>query len=246
MPWVSSGAVPPYIDTVKRCLSDEKMFSVFKHLSAFNNVVGISEHEHALYCYRNVLKHPEVWRNVEAFKRSDTIGHPFTTNLSDGKYGRDTLRFAESVCFMLDAFKDLNGKRIVEFGSNYGGLAFCMLTQWPEIKAYHMIDLPEVQQLSRKYLTALGCNHPAINFDEPTEPADLFVSEYALTEFDHEDLYAFTRKYLLPANAFHLRCNIPEPIREKDFIEFLRRDFNLEITREIPVRGCNKLILGYK
>ena len=78
----------------------------------------------------------------------------------------------------------LDGLRIVEIGGGYGGLA--MLINKCRPACYHIIDLPEVCELQRRYLAGsqVEC------FTEPTgQDYDLVISNYALSEIPDNKLY---------------------------------------------------------
>lgn len=246
MAWVSEGGKAAYLDVVRSALKNEGTFSVFKRLHGFTSVVGMGEHWHGLHCYKHVQPFPHVRKNLDAFAKNDTLGRPDTMRFKEGRYGFDTLRFAESICYLFNRFDgDLNGKTIVELGSNYGGLCFCMLTQWPEIKAYHLIDLPDVQELSRMYLRKLGVEHPAIRFYEPKEAPNIFISEYCLSELENwQELYE--RYRVADAEGLLIRSNFPDPEEEEAFFRVLRESFTIEVTPEPQIRIPNKIVLGYK
>jgi hypothetical protein len=242
MSWVSLSAAPQYINVVKGALENDNIFKVFKSLMPFYRVVGTSEHAHAVECYDNLCLNKNVRQNLDRFAINDSIGTPL---LKLGYYGTDTLRFAESVSLMDTIIGDLNGKTIFEFGSNYGGLFVCLIQQYPEIKAYYMKDIPIVEQLSVKYMGALRMDLSKVNFDEPTEPADLAISELALTEFTDDDLYFFYEKYFQPAKNIFLRSNISDPKRDRKFFERIKADFDKVLVIDEPaIRLPNKIIIA--
>ena len=248
--WASEKGKKQYITVINRALTESMAFNNFKSNPAFFSIVGISEQFHGVHCYKNILKCPEVLKNFQLFAKNDTIGNPLI-KLKALNISTDTLRFVETVSKLYIAFGDLNGKSIVEFGSNYGGLCCLINTQWPLISKYHLIDLPEVQQLSLKYLAALG-------IDTTTTTSKLsiiidalgndyyFVSEYALTEFTDDDLYAYYNKYVKHCQGFLIRCNIFENERYQRFLTVLREQFDITIEDEPPVRMPNKIIVGQR
>ncbi len=245
MPWLSKAGEPAYIQFAERAIGNEKLFNTFKSQMPWMYVVGTGEQWHAMQCAKSVSKVPEVQANLETFGKNDTIGLPETLKMKNGSpIGFDTIRFAENVSYLFKTFGDLTGKRITEFGSNYGGMSYCLLSQWSGVSAYHCIDLPQIQTFQRSYLSKLGFEHSALKYEEPTEQANIFISEYALTEFTPEDRTALYEKYCKNADGFLLRANIPDPKEEHTFFEMLRATFKVQIIPEPVCRKVNKLVLG--
>lgn len=72
----------------------------------------------------------------------------------------------------------LDGLRICEIGGGYGGQAKAIFDAYSPL-LYHIIDLPEVCELQKRYLIGL----PVECFTEPTgQDYDLVISNYALSE----------------------------------------------------------------
>jgi hypothetical protein len=243
MPWVSKSAESSYLGTVERAMQGGNVFNAFKSIPSWYAVVGYGCATSAMHSAKKTYNTPEVQANLAEFAKNDSLGSPPTLKLTYGTFGYDTLRFSESVSYLFKQFSDLSGKRIVEFGSNYGGLARCILIQWPSVKAYHCLDLEPVQTFQRKYMSNLPFEHPAIVFDEPTEQGDLFISEYCLTEFTDDDLYALYERYCKNAEGGLIRCNLADKKRERVFLDTMRQDFSIEVTPEPEVRSPNKIVV---
>jgi hypothetical protein len=245
MAWISDGASGPYIQFAESALTNAGQFNTFKRQTAWNTVVGVGDHWHAIHCAKTVLATPAVSASLQAFLKNDTIGSPPTIKLvPHGRVAFDTLRFAESVTYLYKTFGDLNQRRITELGSNYGGLAFCILTQWPGVSAYHMLDLPQIQTFSREYHRRLEFEHSAISYEEPTEAPDIFVSELCLSEQTEDALYPMYEKYCKDANGFLMRINFAKKERENAFLKVLKETFSIEVTPEPITRIPNVLVVG--
>jgi len=80
-------------------------------------------------------------------------------------------------------FGPLDGMRICEIGGGYGGQAKAILDEYKPVW-YHIIDLPEVCELQKRY-------EPRVStFTEPTyQDYDLVISNYALSEIPDNKLY---------------------------------------------------------
>lgn len=140
---------------------------------------------------------------------------------------------------------NLNGCRVVEFGSSYGGLAWVLFATFPKIKMYHMIDLPIVQELSKKYLTKLGLDMSKVSYELPIDPPDYLISEYALSEQSPDVIYPLLNR-LMPKHLF-LRENFWEFKMQKDF-EMWLRDNKYEILvmegEKPDYRKSNRIIIA--
>lgn len=245
--WISNSAINSYLSIIEKALSDVKIFSSFKSQRQFSTVVGVSESAHALHCYKKISNYPDIIENIDLYRQNDLYGAPLTSTLGGKKIGNDTCRFLETLCYLKEYFGNINNKSIFEFGSNYGGLCFCLLQYFKKIQKYYCIDLDIVQQLQEKYYDVLGYTHDAITYYYNNEPIDICISEYALTEFTDDDLYNYYEQYCKNvSDGFLLRCNIPEVSRYNKFITTLNQDFELSIIDEPLIRIPNKIIIGRK
>jgi hypothetical protein len=246
MPWVSKRAEKPYVELVERALTRPLLFNSFKQQVPWFTVVGRIDPWHGIQCAKSLSEFPEVKANLPKFALNDSLGSPATVRVWGNQYGIDTLRFAESVSYLFKTFGDLNGKRIVELGSNYGGLAFCILQQWPNVAAYHCLDLEPIQTFQRAYLSKLGVESSAIQYTEPETAPDLFISEYTLSEFTDDDLYPLWERYGVNAGACLLRINFSKGEREAAFLNKVRENFQIEVTAEPAIREPNKIVVCWR
>jgi hypothetical protein len=243
--WMNSGAEISYTTFLNRAREIDNLFNCFKSMPDFNTVTGISEPLHGLHCAKKVADNPTVNKNLGKFSKNDICKPPTFSGTPSGlKVACDTLRFAETVSEIETHIGDMNGKTVMELGSNYGGLAYCMLTQWPDIKAYHILDLPPVQMFSLRYLMGLGVDMSKIITKPPASPVDLFISEYTMTEFSPDMLFLYYKAFGMSATNIYIRDNIPQPIRRTHFHNVLRETFNLLTEEEPPCRTPNMIVIG--
>lgn len=256
MKWCSESAKDQYLQLINRAVTSEAIFKCFKSMPIFQRVVGITDDPYALQCYKEFSSNPEVMKNLSKFALNDTLGTPYLSLArvqvqdADGTHhskqlGTDTIRFAHTVHLIQKNFGDLNGTRVFEWGSCYAGLAYCILTQWPVTK-YYLIDLPEVQGLSLKYLKALNVDLTKVSIEPPTETADLFIAELSLSEFDDETVFAEYDKYGKNAGGVLIRMNFSDDLRKANFIDYIKQDFTVTFTQEHPCRAHNYIVIGTK
>lgn len=259
--WLSAGGESPYCNTCQTAARSDSLFERFKRIKTFFYIVGTDSHEHG-YAMFNRVKQSPIFTNINTFLKNDQLAKPLIT----GKYGGitiglDTLRFVETTALIEKYVGSLSGLTVAEFGSCYGGLAFCLLSQWPDIKEYYMIDLPEVEELSKVYLTKHGIDSPAITtmqwadvnntkvpiYNTSRKPADLFISELALTEMTNAKMIEEWVLYGREAKFVHLRINIVEKNRAEAFINTIKEThtvlFQEEETKD---RRPNQILIAKK
>ena len=233
-----------YFSYVKQCLTDEEMFNKFKTTDDYNAVVGMSLPWQAPYFLNRIKTFPEIYSKMEEFKKNDTIGTPPMIDIEGMNISPNTLRHIQTLCDLTQHFGDLTDKTICELGVGYGGTAFTVGTYYKP-KAYHLVDLPDVQHFALKYLNRLGITCGTIN--PPPAEFDLFISEWCFSEFDDEDIYKFYDKYVKNANNIYIASNLWDVERKQRLLNHMNADFNLEIIPEYPkAHWDNYIIVGKK
>jgi len=126
----------------------------------------------------NVLEHGYFKDRMHKFT-NDFFGNP---RFKHKGFSPSTWQYISVLTNLVKHFGSLDGMRIVEIGGGYGGQCRTIFDLYkPE--CYHIIDLPEVCSLQRKYC-------PAECYTQPTgQEYDLLISNYALSEIDNNKLY---------------------------------------------------------
>lgn len=146
---------------------DERLHAIFEHCP-----------KHIADEYYKVI--PEHFINKGW--TNDFYGSPKLHNYGQKKYSTSTLQYIGVLSKLIELFGSLDGLRIVEIGGGYGGQCRTVYDMFTPA-CYHIIDLPEVCELQRKYCHA-EC------FTTPTgEEYDLVISNYALSEILDNSLY---------------------------------------------------------
>lgn len=218
-----------YYAFVKECLVNEKAFSNFKSNPAYCNVVGMSHPYQADMFYARVKADPEIYNKLLDFRWNDTIGAPPAIVKIEGMLmSPNTLRHISTLVDLKKHFGSLDGKVISELGVGYGATAY-MINKYYKPSAYHLIDLPDVQQLALKYLSLFKITATA----EPPPPiVDLFISEFCISEFDDVQLYDFYNKYVANAKNAYIMSNLFDAKRKDALIDRMNEDFNLEVYND--------------
>ena len=266
--WLSFSASVNYFVACKRAAESSSYLATFKSNRLFTNSTGTSSPAHLAAVLGRIWNAPTQsisgsFSNFglsaslsggysgafSAFTSNDSIGTPaYVLNTRYSPIGTDTGRFVESVYTLSSSFGNLNGKNIVEFGSNYGGLCHCIHQWWPTVGTYYMVDYPVVQSLSLAYFNSGGFDTSSLSYSDPSGSSyDIYISEYCLTEQDTASLYQHYYTYVQPATqGFLIRANFYDQMQ---FIKFMRTaslDFTCSVVDEPIFRIPNKIIVGIK
>jgi hypothetical protein len=132
---------------------------------------------------------------------------------------------------------------ITELGIGFGGLCHTINTQFSP-KMYHLMDLPEVQELAFKCLSKFGITN--ISKEKP-EMSDLFISEFCFSEFTDEQMGVFYEDYIIKSKNVYLYMNMHDEQRKSAFISKISQDFDIIVEAEYPATHWpNYLIFGKK
>ncbi len=184
-----------YKNICKLAYEDDTFFNTFKTNKYYNEILEHVTYEQGLL-YLDYLNanFPEFIDNLDAFKKNDEYGRCKAYYYYDnvGYISPTTLRYIK-VAHDIKSLFDLNGKKVVEIGTGYGGQCF-ILSQMFNIKEYCLIDLDEVLLLNKKYLDKLNTRCRPINIselDNIEEEFDFVISNYAYSELNKslQDLY---------------------------------------------------------
>jgi len=220
-----------YTKSVDRAINEDKYFQNFKNEEHYNAIVGMSQSEQAQIWYDNVKNnYQNIFNQINKLSKNDTIGNPKIWKSQDNiVISPNTLRYINTYIEIQDYFQFKNPISISELGIGYGGLCF-VLHQFYNISRYNLLDLPNVQTLSQKYLSTLNVNNTNTEFKN----SDLFISEFCLSEFNDESIYNFYEKYVKKCKNIYLHMNLHEEDRKNRFLNKLSEDFKFTISKEFP------------
>lgn len=236
-----------YAQSVENAIVDENSFRTFKTNGNYNCIVGMSETWQAPLFYDFIEKNnKEILDNLNKFAINDSIGSPAMWTTKNGvNISPNTIRYVKTLVDLVNHFGSLDGFTVAELGIGYGGLA-CVINTNNKLNEYVLCDLPKVQELSQKYLSALGINNTTID-RQKHESYDLFISEFCLSEFDDADIYKFYDELIKKSTRVYLTMNLHDEARKQRFISRIKEDFNITILDEYPkTRWPNYIIIGTK
>jgi putative sugar O-methyltransferase len=246
MSWtLQKEASGPYLSACLRAASDSKYFETFKCDSSYRHVLEHIPFEEGEK-YLNAIQ-IEYEDKLEEIKQNDKFGSPYTFDYPKvGNISPTTIRYIKNTSDIVSKF-GTNLKSIVEIGGGYGGLCKVM-SSFIDFESYLLIDLEEVNLLSRKYLS--NFNLPTLSHRdeeiEVVENFDLLISNYAFSELDRETQIQHIDKYIKKSNRFYMMYNdfSSTNIHHIEFIEMLSDSYDIEFYHDHGIETEPKIIYG--
>ena len=231
-----------YKRLVKSFVDDDKAFETFKRNPQYSSIIGVPTIEQMFRFYTNLKDDGELYVKLPELAKMDTIGGPWLYPFDGMKYSANLIRYVDSLRLIRKHIGSLDGKRVLEFGSGFGGFFWVSSCIW-KMTSYNIVDLTEAEDLAIKHSKALGLE---LKRGKP-EAWDITIAEYSLTEQVGDDLWKYTAEYLEPVKTFWVRCNIfNDAVREK-WIQHLRNTHGLTIMRENPdIVKQNSIVIGQR
>lgn len=193
--------------------------------------------------------YPYLIKQLDRFRPNDLIGDPVTELF--GAYGSfcpSTLRYIKIAGDLQALFGDLNGKTVVEIGGGYGGQCRILCSLF-SFKEYLIVDLPEVLELTKKYLDHWGFTHIRyITPDQlPQDPScDLLISNYAFSECSYKTQVHYLEKLLKRSKCGYMLCNEFGYFKKRTLQDYLvDSGVQAEISLEIPLTGTHNYLITW-
>jgi len=180
-----------YPDFCQLAAKNDYVFNSFKRNPVYREILEHLPYElGALYLKTISAEYPELLAHVEKCRQNDLLGEPITFDYGQvGYFSPTTLRYIKVAGDLKKQFGDLSKMHIVEIGAGYGGQCK-IIAELGGFASYTIIDLPECNALSKRYLDALGVqNVTFINNDNlsKAQKYDLVISNYAFSEIDRSE-----------------------------------------------------------
>ena len=253
MTWkIPANIMSSYVASVEAINSDEDSFNNFRRNANYGRVVGAvtnlqGRRDYTVQLFNWISEnYPEIFEDIENLKVYDSVGNPyleeFEFNNSTIKISASTLRYLYPALRLREEFTLDTPINVVELGVGYGGMASIMNHLF-DISSYQLVDLPQVETLSHRYLKEVGAD----KVKEKTEGGvDLFISEYCLSEFDYDKVEYFYNEYIKNSNNFYIASNYMG-ISSTQLLPILSRNHVLKVLDVFPADShpCN-IIYGVK
>ena len=234
---------------------DDAVFNIFKTLPQYKDILEHTSPQMGIE-YLSIIERDNPilldYGNIEKFKENDIYGGSDKWMYSDILISPSTLRYIKVLSDLIKIFGNLNGFKIAEIGGGYGGQCK-IINDYFNIKNYHIVDLPEVNLLTKKYLGKLNINNVRFSTSKDLIPEDydLVISNYAYTELDRELQDIYKLNIIDNSKNGYLTCNFISNlfIDNSDFYsreELINLKEKVEIFKEEPLSHSNNFLLTWR
>lgn len=181
---------------------------------------------------------------------TDSTGKPFRYFYGPklGRLSPTSLRYLKVAGDLQVLFGNLRELSVGEIGIGYGGQCRVLQSLYGPLE-YVVFDLPEVLQLSSRYLGATGVDLSRVSFmngldPQPSSP-DLLVSNYAFSELTREVQDAYMENVVTRAARGYMTYNMNNPDRSKCLTAEQVCDAiaGAEIIPEVPLTATGNVII---
>ncbi|MEK9181599.1 MAG: putative sugar O-methyltransferase [Patescibacteria group bacterium] len=206
-----------YINTCISFVNDDTLFKNFKRDPHFQKILEGNEFdvgEIALKSIDNLGKREEFVELLPLFRENEKIGNPQLLFFEGiGKVAPSTIRYANTYFEIKKLLERNVPKKIVEIGGGYGGLCKILSSVY-DFQEYMLVDLPEVIELCKKYLSNFKELNGKIKFVYVSDidnidfsNTDLVIADSSLAECNPETQLLYTKKILSNSKYIYLVYN---------------------------------------
>jgi len=239
-----------YKDICLKAAKDDATFNIFKTIPEYVRVLEHVSIEHG-QSYFNAIKadNPQLLNHFDKFKENDKYGKASLHKYDQFNISPSTLRYIKVLSDLVTMFGNLDGFKIAEIGGGYGGQCK-IINDLFKIKDYHIIDLPECNALTNKYLNKLELdNFRTSTYDQlKPEKYDLVISNFAYSELNR-DLQDYYKKMIVDgSDNGYMMCNFIIDGRFATYskAELLSLKDNAQHKDEKPKTASTNIILFWK
>ena len=242
-----------YLKVCEESSKNQEKFNNFKQEPLYKPILEhISKEESDLFISEMKNVHSITEDELSLFKENDIYGNPEIQKYGFfGEISPSTIRHIKNTLDIRDYFGN-DIKNIVEIGGGYGGLCKTMQVLF-DFDNYILIDLPEVNMLSKKYLSNFEILLNKVDQYSPDqissiENTDLVISNYAFSECDMKLQKFYYDKIIANAKCFYMVYNniAPYNMNSNKFKEYCSKDFDLFVEEEIRPTRTNYIFYGRK
>jgi hypothetical protein len=200
-----------YTDLCLKAVKDSEVFKTFKGHENCSYMLEHVTYEQGLGYLSEIKRlQPKLLNHIECFATNDSLGSPQTYWYEElnMELSPSTLRYVKVLADLMTHFGSLDGLDIVEIGVGYGGQCK-IINDYFVPKSYTLVDLPEVLDLAKKYLTCHGIENTVLrsHLSDLQTPYDLCISNYAFTEISRQNQDFYVKNIINHSAKGYITCN---------------------------------------
>lgn len=238
-----------YISSVQWALEEPKIFNKFRKIPDYRLVLEhVDLNQGKEYLRLASMRLKDIAGTLDKLEDLSAIGSPHRfTFLESKKVSPTILRYLKVGSDLNYLFGELHSQNIVEVGVGFGGQAAVLNRIWGT-KTYRFYDLPEVLELTKKFLSVSGISLKAF-FEDGRSPsrsdAGIFLSNYAFSELNRATQDLYLEKVISSCSSGYITWNtLGERLLDGYRLdEILERLPNPEIYPEEPLTSSDNVIV---
>lgn len=251
---VYSNHIIDYVTACREFVTDDSKFKNFKQDSRYKIILEhISKEESDLFISEMKNSESLTKKQLKEFKENDLNGNPELHEYEFfGKMSPSTIRYIKNTLDIFNFVGDKEIKNIVEIGGGYGGLCKTMNVLF-DYDNYVLIDLPEVNALSKKYTDQFSklegkVSQLSLNELDRIEDIDLVISNYAFSECSQPAQMKYYNDVVANSKYFYMVYNniTPGNMNSTAFLDFASRKFDIVTEEEVRPSHTNYIYYATK
>lgn len=244
-----------YPEVCLNASADDSVFNIFKTIPEYTQILEHATFEFGKKYIENIKRdNPHLLEepHISKFKENDSLGSATVFHYEENLViSANTLKYINFLSDLILLFGNLDGFKIAEIGGGYGGQCK-VITDYFKIKDYHIVDLPEVNALTKKYLNRLEVKNFRVSSSDELvkEEYDLLISDYAFTELSRglQDYYKYN--IIDGASNGYMHCNfilhLMQNYNSYTLNELLSLKPNTKVLEEKPLTAPDNFLLTWK
>lgn len=237
---------------------DDLIFKVFRRIDEYYKIVGGGSADQVKrtieYVDQYASEEYKKWF-LKNYRMFDKFGMPFKY---ESKVSKECIRISPNSALNLWVLMDLTElfdankmQSVVEIGGGYGGLCSIVLTYYKE-SLYEVIDLPEVNQLQKRYLqNCVGTDNNVTTTScfecKEIDKDVMLISNYAFTELSRDIQDIYFENVLSHAKSGYMICdnisNADEKLRGYSFEELRNKIPGSVAFTAYPYNARHKILV---
>lgn len=219
-----------YINKCKLFVENDAEFANFKRDFDYTRVLEGNDKNLAIASMKYIEYMGGVeflMNNLTKFKENDSIGNPIL--IDEFVASPNTLRYVSVLINLIHLMSGDTPKRVIEIGGGYGGMCKTFTSIY-NVDKYTIIDLPEAQALTKKYLSNFKELDGKVDY-EVNGDYDLFIADASLSECSPETQLEYVKIATKCKYAYILYNTLHIQEMHDKFKEFLSQFKGYEIHR---------------